>query len=159
MRVGRQQVVGAHDRRVAPDVASAEPALLQHRDPGDAVVLGEVVGGGEPVSAAADDDHVVGRLRLRRAPHALPLAVAAQGIAEEGKDGVARHGGIPRMKAEVLGRRGGAASRRSEEHTSELQSLMRISYAVFCLKKTRLQCIYTTQHKHTRIMKYNMTTY
>src|SRR3546814_4418915 len=29
----------------------------------------------------------------------------------------------------------GAAERRSEEHTSELQSLMRISYAVFCLKK------------------------
>src|SRR3546814_9296047 len=28
-----------------------------------------------------------------------------------------------------------AAVRRSEEHTSELQSLMRISYAVFCLKK------------------------
>src|SRR3546814_4414203 len=28
-------------------------------------------------------------------------------------------------------------SRRSEEHTSELQSLMRISYAVFCLKKTK----------------------
>src|SRR3546814_4161564 len=28
-----------------------------------------------------------------------------------------------------------AASMRSEEHTSELQSLMRISYAVFCLKK------------------------
>src|SRR3546814_3390054 len=30
---------------------------------------------------------------------------------------------------------GVAMSRRSEEHTSELQSLMRISYAVFCLKK------------------------
>src|SRR3546814_9676032 len=29
----------------------------------------------------------------------------------------------------------GPQSRRSEEHTSELQSLMRISYAVFCLKK------------------------
>src|SRR3546814_3059839 len=29
----------------------------------------------------------------------------------------------------------GAKLRRSEEHTSELQSLMRISYAVFCLKK------------------------
>src|SRR3546814_7855022 len=28
------------------------------------------------------------------------------------------------------------ADRRSEEHTSELQSLMRISYAVFCMKKT-----------------------
>src|SRR3546814_19889169 len=30
-----------------------------------------------------------------------------------------------------------AADRRSEEHTSELQSLMRISYAVFCLKKKK----------------------
>src|SRR3546814_3078241 len=29
------------------------------------------------------------------------------------------------------------SSRRSEEHTSELQSLMRISYAVFCLKKKK----------------------
>src|SRR3546814_3065108 len=32
----------------------------------------------------------------------------------------------------------GARPRRSEEHTSELQSLMRISYAVFCLKKNTL---------------------
>src|SRR3546814_13248501 len=30
-----------------------------------------------------------------------------------------------------------ACARRSEEHTSELQSLMRISYAVFCLKKKK----------------------
>src|SRR3546814_9129243 len=34
--------------------------------------------------------------------------------------------------------------RRSEEHTSELQSLMRISYAVFCLKKKKKKT-----HKHT----------
>src|SRR3546814_9843155 len=34
-----------------------------------------------------------------------------------------------------LGTLGGSAAARSEEHTSELQSLMRISYAVFCLKK------------------------
>src|SRR3546814_2626046 len=33
---------------------------------------------------------------------------------------------------------------RSEEHTSELQSLMRISYAVFCLKK-KTQCPHKTQ--------------
>src|SRR3546814_4298245 len=32
----------------------------------------------------------------------------------------------------------GALMTRSEEHTSELQSLMRISYAVFCLKKKKL---------------------
>src|SRR3546814_4267750 len=36
---------------------------------------------------------------------------------------------------------------RSEEHTSELQSLMRISYAVFCLKK---KTTHITQIKHTR---------
>src|SRR3546814_6112758 len=34
---------------------------------------------------------------------------------------------------------GGQKTGRSEEHTSELQSLMRISYAVFCLKKTNKQ--------------------
>src|SRR3546814_7541895 len=32
-----------------------------------------------------------------------------------------------------------AIAKRSEEHTSELQSLMRISYAVFCLKKKKTQ--------------------
>src|SRR3546814_10829287 len=35
---------------------------------------------------------------------------------------------------------------RSEEHTSELPSLMRISYAVFCLKKNTTITITTTQH-------------
>src|SRR3546814_1047370 len=34
---------------------------------------------------------------------------------------------------------------RSEEHTSELQSLMRISYAVFCLKKKKTISNYTNQ--------------
>src|SRR3546814_9853776 len=34
--------------------------------------------------------------------------------------------------------------RRSEEHTSELQSLMRISYAVFCLNKKNSTLLYTT---------------
>src|SRR3546814_6173784 len=39
-----------------------------------------------------------------------------------------------------------AASGRSEEHTSELQSLMRNSYAVFCLKKKKkLKTIHITQ--------------
>src|SRR3546814_5692082 len=37
-------------------------------------------------------------------------------------------------------------SRRSEEHTSELQSLMRISYAVFCLKKKKQKT--TNQETH-----------
>src|SRR3546814_3806252 len=37
-------------------------------------------------------------------------------------------------------------NRRSEEHTAELQSLMRISYAVFCLKKKRT----TREYKYKR---------
>src|SRR3546814_9537715 len=41
-----------------------------------------------------------------------------------------------RMARSSHQRRLTAARGRSEEHTSELQSLMRISYAVFCLKKT-----------------------
>src|SRR3546814_2782452 len=53
--------------------------------------------------------------------------------------------GIPRPRCVGL---------RSEEHTSELQSLMRISYAVFCLKKQKTK---TKQHQyimrhHTNIL-------
>src|SRR3546814_3997680 len=38
--------------------------------------------------------------------------------------------------------------RRSEEHTSELQSLMRISYAAFCLKKKKQCEVQTRKRKH-----------
>src|SRR3546814_3816002 len=41
---------------------------------------------------------------------------------------------------------------RSEEHTSELQSLMRISYAVFCLKKKK------KNNKHTPLKQYQNNT-
>src|SRR3546814_1827033 len=48
---------------------------------------------------------------------------------------------------------------RSEDHTSELQSLMRISYAVFCLKKknkktkikSRIQAYINKQHRHNTV--------
>src|SRR3546814_3587418 len=68
----------------------------------------------------------------------------------------------PRPYAEVLiGELGGAPQgfalffhnfstfegRRSEEHTSELQSLMRISYAVFCLKKQKNPHAITDAHQ------------
>src|SRR3546814_1761885 len=42
----------------------------------------------------------------------------------------------PRLhRTQPAAQAGGGLRQRSEEHTSELQSLMRISYAVFCLKK------------------------
>src|SRR3546814_3249133 len=49
-------------------------------------------------------------------------------------------GPVAKRRAEAFGIRV-----RSEEHTSELQSLMRISYAVFCLKKKKKQHIYGTR--------------
>src|SRR3546814_6878220 len=50
-------------------------------------------------------------------------------------------------RASELTERGKGHSTRSEEHTSELQSLMRIPYAVFCLKKNK-NTNYTTTNKY-----------
>src|SRR3546814_8358047 len=58
-----------------------------------------------------------------------------------GQASTRRYLDIFRSKLCPLGKRRGAI--RSEEHTSELQSLMRISYAVFCLKKKKHQNIST----------------
>src|SRR3546814_1991232 len=54
-------------------------------------------------------------------------------IVAKGRLSVARDGKTTELEAKNIIIATGA--RRSEEHTSELQSLMRISYAVFCLKK------------------------
>src|SRR3546814_4858767 len=69
-------------------------------------------------------------------------------------------GGVPgdrirrglRAPAGAVTRHGIAGSGRSEEHTSELQSLMRISYAVFCLKKKKTQ--HNTSQKITNKIYY-----
>src|SRR3546814_7372698 len=85
--------------------------------------------------------------------------VAARFDAEDGQG--ARHGARTvlrrsgRCHPAGAGRRKPALRRgeRSEEHTSELQSLMRISYAVFCLhkKKTPTTNTINTMHTITRI--------
>src|SRR3546814_9261030 len=67
-------------------------------------------------------------------------AVGAAGKRRPGRRGVAEHGGRHLRDRPVAD----LAAVRSEEHTSELQSLMRISYAVFCLKKKKRQ-----QHQNT----------
>src|SRR3546814_5504284 len=50
---------------------------------------------------------------------------------------------------------GEGSANRSEEHTSELQSLMRISYAVFCLKKKKDKAHKTTTRVYYRTSKAN----
>src|SRR3546814_5180908 len=47
----------------------------------------------------------------------------------------------------AIAEQGKADIDRSEEHTSELQSLMRISYAVFCLKKKKPTAIHVMKHR------------
>src|SRR3546814_1484614 len=63
----------------------------------------------------------------------------AEEIRDEGIDAF-------RKRVAAVGPETAAGADRSEEHTSELQSLMRISYAVFCLKKKK--------HKILRHMSY-----
>src|SRR3546814_4871571 len=78
-----------------------------------------------------DDRHAGRGERLGRAACGENLDAA---LAEEAAElGEARLVGNREQGA--LDRRCGVDGHRSEEHTSELQSLMRISYAVFCLKK------------------------
>src|SRR3546814_6634334 len=50
----------------------------------------------------------------------------------------------------VVDARGRQVDHRSEEHTSELQSLMRISYAVFCLKKKTTNPSQANQLQYTQ---------
>src|SRR3546814_1670670 len=69
----------------------------------------------------------------------LPVAQSARWIGALGLSGLAiLAAGLPMLLANRNWRgAGGVAVVRSEEHTSELQSLMRISYAVLCLKKKK----------------------
>src|SRR3546814_7322831 len=64
-----------------------------------------------------------------------------------------------RSRPRAATRRGLRPTRwRSEEHTSELQSLMRISYAVFCLKKKKKKIHNNTAQKHHHTLKMKTST-
>src|SRR3546814_5534634 len=76
--------------------------------------------------------------RLRSIPPAAPVLIQPEGVLHTKADKPTWRVSLDhRFDPNVLGfisyNRG-----RSEEHTSELQSLMRISYAVFCLKKKNI---------------------
>src|SRR3546814_7411921 len=76
-----------------------------------------------------------------------------QSILAVGPLGNARANGRERRKTSKIPLRAQASldpAGRSEEHTSELQSLMRISYAVFCLKKKKTKTIFTIYTQTTQ---------
>src|SRR3546814_9142130 len=91
----------------------------------------------------------------------LPAHLPATAALEHGKGGIVTFGHQDpyhyRREDLALAGKGPWRARhiRSEEHTSELQSLMRISYAVFCLKKKKntqnAKAHYIRQVTHTHI--------
>src|SRR3546814_2501112 len=106
-----------------------------------------------PGRSAIRSEAVKAALRRRAAGRPVPAATAATAAARGHRSALraARRAAAPA----VHGPAAACRRRRSEEHTSELQSLMRISYAVFCLKKKKqtaninILVIYkTTIHKH-----------
>src|SRR3546814_7787911 len=96
--------------------ASRSATALQH--------LGSVIRQPRPLAASQRDVRAVG-----------PVLESVHGVGQAGR-GLGEIGRVDLLdvaQAHDLGARAG----RSEAHTSELQSLMRISYAVFCLKKKK----------------------
>src|SRR3546814_10115449 len=73
--------------------------------------------------------------------HAIEPTHARGAIQKPGKFSMGGHTGLIKKDGTIRIDPGG--NKRSEEHTSELQSLMRNSYAVFCLTKKK---IHKTQH-------------
>src|SRR3546814_3154087 len=88
---------------------------------------------GDAAGPAGDDIDVIhgryqgGGALLAQVAHQRPQGLARTGRSQV--DDAYAGGHIGQVDTGLAGR--------SEEHTSELQSLMRISYAVFCLKKTK----------------------
>src|SRR3546814_10477309 len=110
-----QADVGASGRSQRPGVGPA--VAVEHRQ-GPGI---------DRIAAESKGQHVADGIQIGAAvmvDDALGVAGGARGV--EQRDRPPFVGGI----VEALGGR-------SEEHTSELQSLMRISYAVFCLKKKK----------------------
>src|SRR3546814_5826924 len=89
----------------------------------------------EQTAASMNELTVTVKQNAESAGFADQLAATAHAAADRGRTAIdAVTQSMTRIET-VAGRIGGIVSLRSEEHTSELQSLMRISYAVFCLKK------------------------
>src|SRR3546814_6742041 len=115
----RVDASGRHDG-YAVEASSVDLALLESTANGITLNAGQATLVREMATSGA-------RLQLAIAPAGSGKTTAMRALASAWSDG------------------GGTIIGRSEEHTSELQSLMRISYAVFCLqKKTTANIIHST---------------
>src|SRR3546814_6499206 len=105
---------------------SAEPPISHQRS---APILGTYRRRrGAGAASAAVSSSSVSPVTPLATPHPSGVRASFKHRQDERRHNCARHASCVILAAH---------ERRSEEHTSELQSLMRISYAVFCLKKKK----------------------
>src|SRR3546814_5477986 len=128
--------------------------LFRSSDPWHAVFSFVVLGlldGGDGIGAAdrIPQRHPLGEL--------IPAGLAAGHVRHPIGDGPAGHLRAVEVQARLEDAVGQQVVERSEEHTSELQSLMRISYAVFCLKKKTIHLSNHVLYLVTNIYKVNET--
>src|SRR3546814_5506264 len=135
---------------IAQRMGLTQGALFRHFPSKDAILQAVMSWVTERLLARVD----------KAAEEAASPAAALEAVFMTHIDFVSDHPGVPRMLFGELQRPGETlpkrmAQTRSEEHTSELQSLMRISYAVFCLKKTKEQTTKTPKNnKKNKQRKY-----
>src|SRR3546814_7929170 len=112
-----------YDHLVGRDIAAHHPERLAKRTFNDGHSVSHFVPIGNPAATLPVHAHGMHFVQIGQ-------CIDLIGQIAKGSDRryIAIHG-IDRFKSDQF--------RRSEEHTSELQSLMRISYAVFCLKKKK----------------------
>src|SRR3546814_5119088 len=95
-------------------------------------------------------DVIPSRIGLPEKPPSVPIALHLT-IENFNKHGRGRKPARERIEAmlerDYQMQKNGNCDYRSEEHTSELQSLMRSSYAVFCLKKKKTSNAHSRSHK------------
>src|SRR3546814_8919210 len=111
---------------------------------------------GRPADRLADrsDGAPSGPLQDRRSPRLhLTYSVCSRHRQRYPDDDVRQHRGLPAVprshRVDLPAPEGSHSRPRSEEHTSELPSLMRISYAVFCLQKKNTKTAYHTMTQNT----------
>src|SRR3546814_2146960 len=124
-----------------PKTVSDSPSLaITCSEPVTSSSLPTMIATSEPTNRAAD--------RQRPSPSASSSISATSPLARMSSPRLLRKIRTTIDRTNPASRIAPSARDRSEEHTSELQSLMRISYAVICLKKKK-QATYTSNHKTT----------
>ena len=80
--VARFTVIGADDGGVAPDIARADPTFFNDSNIGQAVVFGQIIGRGEPMTAATHNNGVIFGLWLRLPPGGCPVFLAFESLSD-----------------------------------------------------------------------------